>query len=173
VRVRVHTVLTGLTGLAALLLSAVLLSACGYRVGSLVPSNHSTIAVPIFENTTERHDLEWEVTRAVVEELQSRSHLLVVSERDNPDLVLNGALVRVDEDILSRRKRQRPRENVLFLTAEITVTDPKTGQAVLAKKRVTERESFTPMVGESIRSARQEAVRTLAERVVQALEEGF
>ncbi len=169
-RLRMQDVLAGLGGL---LLSGILLSGCGYRVGSLVPSNHSTIAVPIFDNTTERHDLEWEVTRAVVEELQSRSHLVVVSERDNPDLVLTGTLVRVDEDLLSRRKYQRPRENALFLSADIAVTDAKTGQAVVAKKRVTERESYSPLVGESIRSARQEAVRTLAERVVQALEEGF
>ena len=56
---------------------------------------------------------------------------------------------------------------------DITVGDARAGQTVVEEKRVTERESYTPVVGESVRSARQEAVRTLAERVVHALESGF
>ena len=51
--------------------AALVLAACGYTTRALVPDQYRTIAVPIFENTTRRHDLEWEVTRAVVEELHA------------------------------------------------------------------------------------------------------
>ena len=110
----IRTVLT-----AALLATVVFLSACGYSTRSLVSSEHRTIAVPVFENTTRRHDLEWEVTRAVVEEIQARTDLEVVPPDASPDLVLQGTLVDIDEETLSRRKFQRPRESVVFVTADV------------------------------------------------------
>lgn len=155
------------------LLAALLVSACGYSTGSLVSGDYTTIAVPIFDNTTKRHDLEWEVTRAVVEELQSRTHLIVVPEDAGADLVLEGNLVDVDEESLSRRKRQRPRDSVVFVTAEVEVRDTRTGEALVPRRRVSEREAYTYLANESVRTAREEAVRSLAERVVQQLEQGW
>ena len=155
------------------LLAALALSACGYTTGSLVSEQHRTIAVPIFDNTTRRHDLEWEVTRAVVEEVQARTHLTVVPEDAGPDLVLSGTLVEVDEDTLSRRKFQRPRESAVFVTADIAVTDGRTGEEVVSRRRVTERESYSYLVNEDVRTAREEAVRALAERIVRQMEEGW
>ena len=155
------------------LLAALLVTACGYSTGSLVSDDYTTIAVPIFDNTTKRHDLEWEVTRAVVEELQSRTHLVVVPEDADPDLVLKGNLVDVDEESLSRRKRQRPRDSVVFVTAEVEVRDTRTGEDIVPRRRVSEREAYTYYANENERTARQEAVRSLAERVVQQLEQGW
>lgn len=155
---------------AVALFAAALLAGCGYTTGSLVPPAYKTIAVPVFDNPTRRHDLEWEVTQAVVEEIQSRTGLRVVDPSDSPDLVLRGALVEVDEDALSHRERQRLRESAYFLTAEIEVVDAHTGKPVVAKDRVTERESFVSSIGEDVRTARAEANRALAERIVRRLE---
>ena len=154
-------------------LAATLLSSCGYSTGTLVPDEYRTIAVPVFENSTRRHDLEWEVTRAVAAELQARTHLAVVDLEDEPDLVLRGTLVEAEEDTLSRRRFQRQRQTAYFVTAEIRV-DRRNGESPLVEPtRVTERESYVSVLGEDVRSARQEAVRALAERVVQQLEAGW
>jgi len=153
--------------------AALLVAACGYTTRSLVPEGYTTIAVPVFDNTTRRHDLEWEVTRAVVEEIHARTHLVVVDEDASPDLVLSGRLVEVDEDSLSRRKFQRPRESVVFVTADVAVRDTHTGEDVVDHRRVSERESFSYLVGEDVRTGREEAVRALAERIVRQLEEGW
>lgn len=158
--------------LAAALLSAVL-PACGYSTGALVPDDYHTIAVPVFENTTKRRDLEWALTRAVVEELHSRTHLKVVDLDDDPDLVLHGSLMKAEEDLISGREHQRIRESAVFVTAEIEVEDPRTGKKLVDKTKVTERESFTAFKGEDQRTAREEATRTLAERIVQQLERGW
>jgi lipopolysaccharide assembly LptE-like protein len=158
---------------ALALAAAALLAGCGYTTGSLVPGGYRTIAVPVFDNPTKRHDLEWEVTQAVVEEIQSRTALRVVDPSDSPDLVLHGSLVDVDEDVLSHRERQRIRESAYFLTAEIEVVEGHTGKSVVAKGKVTERESFVPAVGEDVRTARAEANRALAERIVQKLESAW
>ena len=167
--------MNALRALALLVVSTVCvsLSACGYTVGSLAPDGARKIAVPVFENTTDRHDLEWELTRAVVEELQARTHLVVVAPDDSPDLVLRGALVETDVDELSRRRFLRPRERVLFLGADVSVEDVRNGRTVVDRKRVVERESFSPLVNESVRTAREEAVRALAERIVHTLDVGF
>ncbi len=159
--------------LVVLVVLAGFLAGCGYSARSLVATEHQTIAVPVFDNTTRRHDLEWEVTRAVVEELQSRTSLRVVDPSDAPDLVLTGRLVDVEESALSRRKFQRTRETAVFVTAEIEVRDTHTGEPVVAETRVTERESYAPSIGENVRTAREEAVRTLAERIVRQLEAGW
>ena len=147
-----------------------LLASCGYTTGSLVSPTYRTIAVPVFDNPTKRHDLEWELTQAVVEEIQSRTGLRVVDSSDSPDLVLRGSLVDVDEDVLSHRERQRIRESAYFLTADIEVVEGHTGKSVVAKDRVSERESFVSSIGEDVRTARAEANRALAERIVRKLE---
>jgi hypothetical protein len=165
--------MTPIRRLAAALLASALLAACGYSTGTLVSDEHRTIAVPVFENTTRRHDLEWALTRAVVEELQSRTDLRVVDLDDEPDLVLHGALVKTDEDVLASRTFQRIRESAVFVTAKIEVENARTGEKLVPMTTVTERESFTPLKGEDVRTAREEATRTLAERIVQKLEQGW
>lgn len=153
--------------------AALALAACGYTTRSLVPDRYHTIAVPVFSNETRRRDLEVEVTRAVVEEIQARTHLRVVPEGAGPDLVLRGRLRDVDEETLSRRENQRIREGAYFLAAEIDVTDRKSGEALVKDRKVVERESYVPGLGEDVRTARGEATRALAERVVRTLESGW
>lgn len=159
------------TAAFAALCAGLAASACGYTTRSLVDESYRTVAIPIFANDTRRHDLEIEVTRAVVEEMQARTHLRVVPEGDSPDLVMRGTLQEVDEQGVSRRKFQRIREQDVFVTAEVRVEDRRTGKDVVPKRLVTEREAFVPVIGEDVRTAREEAVRALAERVVRTLEQ--
>ncbi len=165
--------LAALLAVTASLLMTLGLSGCGYTTRSLVSEDYTTIAVPVFENETRRRDLEWALTQQVAEELQARTHLRVVGLDDDPDLVLNGGLVDVDEDILSSRGLQRPRESIVLMTASIEIVEQRTGKTVVPTRRVTERESYSPVVGEDIRTAREEATRSLAERIVRQLEEGW
>ena len=162
-----------LTALAVTVASVVLLTACGYSTRAMISEDYKTIAVPIFENQTRRHDLEFEVTRAVVEELNARTHLAVVSDPRGADLVLSGRLVDIDEDPVSRRGKQRPRDSVVFVTAEIEVKATGSGETIVAARRVTERENYSSVVQEDLRTSREEAVRALAERVVRQMEEGW
>ena len=76
----------------------------------------------------------------------------------------------VDESVSSRLSRQRIRESDVFVNADVTITDRKTGKVLVEKQRVTEREAFVPEIGEDVRTARQEAVRALAERIARTLE---
>lgn len=149
---------------------AVLLAGCGYSVGPIVSGEGRSIAVPLFTNTTWRRELERDLTRAVQQEIRSRTGFSLTDEGSGPDLVLSGKIVDVSEHVLSERSRGRIRESSVIFTVIVTVTDTRSGEAVVDKVRLIERQSFVPAKGESLRTAETAAMRTLAERIVYTLE---
>lgn len=81
-----------------MLLLAVLLSGCGYRVGTkptLIPDTVKTIAVPAFENATTRYKLSDAMAIAVTRELIARTRYDVVRDASQADAVLSGTVLNV------------------------------------------------------------------------------
>ncbi|MHC4473638.1 MAG: LPS assembly lipoprotein LptE [Planctomycetota bacterium] len=150
-------------------LVALLVAGCGYQAGQVVPGDGRTIAVPLFRNLTYRRDLERDLTRAVQQEILSRTRYHLVDEASDPDLVLKGRLLRVSEELLTQRSRGRIRESSVIVTVVVTVEDRRTGERPVAKVRLTERQAFVPVKNESLRTAEVAAMRGLAERIVYTL----
>ena len=81
-----------------LLIAAALLclsASCGYRVGSrsdLLPKTVQTIAVPAWENLTNRYRLNERMPGAITRELISRTRYAVVPDRNQADAVLTGVV---------------------------------------------------------------------------------
>jgi hypothetical protein len=154
---------------AVLLLLAGAAAACGYTVGPAAPlAGALTVRIPVFENRTYRRGVETDLARQIAAVLASRSTIRAVDE--GGDLVVEGTLVEIREDLLSAKEGQVVRESALFVSAEVTVRDGRTGEPVVKQRRLTERESFVPGIGESLRTARIEALKRLAEDVVDLLE---
>lgn len=152
----------------ALLLS--LLSAgCGYTAGAVVPGDGRTIAVPVFVNETFRRDLERDLTRHVAEEIRSHSTFRLVDVSSRPDLVLEGSLIDVSENVLSERSAGEIRESSVTLTVSVKVVDTRTGEAAVGPVTIRERKAFTPLKDESIRTAEAAAMRKIASRIVYTL----
>src|SRR5262249_40219216 len=79
----------------ALLLSALLLTACGYHVGGkadLLPKTIHTIAVPAFANTTPRYRLTDRIPAAITREFISRTRYQVIPNVNEADAVLTGVV---------------------------------------------------------------------------------
>jgi hypothetical protein len=154
--------------------SAVLLAlfaaGCGYHAGHLSGDGRS-IAVPLFENTTFRRDLERDLTRAIHQEIRTRTDHALRAE--TADLVLTGKVIEIAEGVLSEYEGSEIRESSVQIVAEITVTETATGEKLVDRLRVAERRSFAPVKGESVRSAENAAIRGLAERIVEALDAGW
>ena len=75
---------------------AVVLTGCGYRVGSrtdALPKAIQTIAVPAFDNLTNRYRLSERLPSAIGREFISRTRYRVVANADEADAVLRGAVV--------------------------------------------------------------------------------
>lgn len=158
---------------AGSLILLLLLCDCGYHAGTISGGEGRSIAVPVFRNETFRRNLERDLTRAVRREIQDRTGFTLVRERSNPDLVLEGDLVNVTESVLSEHTRARIRVSSVTLNARITVTDAATGKKLVNNRNIVVRKTFAPAVGESLRTAENEAMRQMAEKVVYTLESGW
>jgi len=81
--------------LSLCLSAAMLLSACGYRVGgtaSQLPPGLKVIAIPALKNDTTRYRVEQRMTEAVVHEFIARTKYRIVSKEDSADAVLHGEI---------------------------------------------------------------------------------
>lgn len=83
--------------LAGLLIALLLtLSGCGYHVsgqGDLLPKNIRTIAIPAFTNLTTRYRIAERIPRALGREFISRTRYRVVTDEQDADAVLTGAVI--------------------------------------------------------------------------------
>ncbi|MHC4923915.1 MAG: LPS assembly lipoprotein LptE [Planctomycetota bacterium] len=147
-----------------------LVAGCGYRFGPApVVNDARSVALPLFENRTFRRGVETDLGRLLVTEVKSRT-ALVIGHEGSADLVVKGAIVNIEEKVMSQDKDQVIRESSIIVTAEVNVLDGRTGEPVVPRMRLTEREPFVPRIGESVRSARIEALKRLASDVVDRLE---
>ena len=88
--------LSGRLAMVSLLLAT--LTACGYHVGGkadLIPKNVQTIAVPPFQNLTTRYTLTDRIPQAITREFIARTRFQVVSDPNDADAILNGAVTNV------------------------------------------------------------------------------
>ena len=76
----------------AAVLTALFLAGCvGYQLGSMLPRDIRTVFVPPFENRTGEPDIEDELTRATIAEIQ-KDGSLIISEAATADAVLKVTL---------------------------------------------------------------------------------
>jgi len=154
---------------ALLLLLAAAPAACGYRLGPAPPlAGATTVRIPVFENRTWRRGVETDLARQVAAAVASRSRLRLVDA--GGDLVVEGSITDIKETVLSEREGENIRESAVLVTAEVVVRDGRTGEPLVKLRKITERESFVPGIGETLRSARIEALKRLAADVADLLE---
>lgn len=136
-------------GLAKILLlvgsiSVLLISSCGWD-GQLKMAGYSTrpqydmnvrtVYVPIFKNTTMWRGLEFDLTRAVVREIESKTPYKVVSDCNNADTELEGTIVMMTKNILNRNQMNEVREAETTLGVEIVWRDLKSGEVLSRPRR--------------------------------------
>jgi Lipopolysaccharide-assembly len=108
---------------------------CGYHVAAssnLGPTNIKTIAVPAFQNITTRYQLARMLPEDITREFLERTRYKVISNPEQADAVLNGAVVNF----------------VYFPTTFDTVTGRSTGVQVVVTLRLilTERATGKPIL---------------------------
>ncbi len=108
-----------------------------YRLGSAVPEELRTIAVPVFENASGFPEIDAVVTQYVLREFQ-REGTLKLKSLDSASLKLLGKLVKSDLQALSydRNYGTRASEYRYALTAEITLVERGSGKLLMDAVRV-------------------------------------
>jgi RNase P/RNase MRP subunit p29 len=118
-------------------LLVVAFSGCGYHVsghGDLLPKTIKTIAVPAFGNATTRYQLARLLPEDITKELIARTRYRVVSDPNQAEAVLTGAIVNAYAypttlDPVSGRATAAQ----MGVTLQMTLTDRATGKVIWSR----------------------------------------
>lgn len=126
-----------LVGVALLTAAALALPSCesdghlcilGYTTRPNYDPNIHTVYVPIFKNKTIWRGLEFELTRAVVREIESKTPFKVQSDCDKADTELLGTIVQFNKNILNVNQLNEVRDVETVLGVEVIWRDRRTGE---------------------------------------------
>jgi hypothetical protein len=141
----------------------------GYQAtNSLLPEGVQTVAIRMFDNQTRYRGFEFDVTRALVREIQTKT-TLKIRELEGADSLLTGQILEFRQPILSEDNFDRIKEVQVRLTLSFTWKDLRTGKT-LAEELVTESAEFAAPRGENLSTSTQESFLRIAERIVHLME---
>lgn len=137
---------------------------CGYRVGSILPSNIRTISVPTFKNLTMEPGIEISVTNEIINQFQIDGTLKVVEDDAEADVKLIGELIEYRREPLRFQGRdfREVSEYRLRLITRLTLIDVKTDTPTW-QNRVVEGET-TYFTSGSFRDVERTALGALTEQ---------
>jgi len=144
----------------------------GYSSTSTWRSEFTTIAVPIFENHSWWRDVEFDLTDALIKEIEARTPYKVVPA-SRADTELSGHVRRVTLDQLSRSRFTGLGEEVMMtVTIDFEWRDVRRDRLLVGRREFTGNGLFVPSAptGERVETARSAAVQQLAQDIVDELQ---
>jgi hypothetical protein len=119
----------------------------GYTTQPNYDPKYKTIRVPIFQNRTFRRGLEFDLTEAVVREIEAKTPMKVRTAGQPADLELCGTIFVVTKNILNVNQLNEVREGEMVITVELVLRDLHTGEVLSrAGRRPTDAPPFEPLV---------------------------
>lgn len=146
-------------------------SGCGYSTSSLISSDYKTVAVPIFGNRTRYRDFEFALTRQLVREIEKKTHLKVVNNRSAADTILTGEIRDYQITVLTENTSDEVTQERVTLIVDVTWTDNKTGEILMSLSSFSQTAEAAFEADETRDTARDEAFRDIAERIVENMED--
>lgn len=147
----------------------------GYAAMSMWSDDVATVHIPIFENRTFDRAIEFDLTEAIVKELEARTPYRV-APITRADATLTGTIVDVQRRQLSRsRGTGLGEETALTVTVDFEYKDLRTGQVLVRRETFTGHGLFhpSPPAAEPIELGRTAAVQQLARDIVSELRESW
>ena len=95
----------------------------GYTTAPMYDDCIRTVYVPIFENVSFRRGLEFDLTRAVIREIEAKTPYKVVNCRENADTELLGKLVNRRKTLVNMNQLGEVRESEVNLTVALQWRD--------------------------------------------------
>lgn len=153
------------------LLGALYFTGCGYQFGYRAPAGVRRVAVPVFRNESFplRREIEYELTRAVRQEIKKRTDLSIVGE-EGADLVIRGVVRQFQEVPLAEGRFDELAESSIFVTVDVQLEDGRTGEVIL-RRPVSDSADFSLIRGQDLRLARRRAIDQIAEEILLLMED--
>ncbi len=160
-KARLHTV-------AMLLVISVLLGSCGYSSKAVLKSNVRSIYVPIFDNMTFRRGYEFDLTKAVRDQIILRTRLDIV-DRDEADSILFGKISNVVEGVLIGDFTDNIVESRMTVFVDIRWVDTRTGRTIVERQNIGRSAEFIVPRNETVSTSANEAFVSIAQGIVEAM----
>ncbi len=106
----------------------------GYTTAPNYSSNVHTVHVPIFKNLTLYRGLEFDLTAALVREIEQTTPFKVVGCREGADTEIVGSILTYTKNMLNRNQLNEVREAEMVMTVSVVWKDLRTGE-VLSQPR--------------------------------------
>lgn len=143
---------------------------CGYSTRSMLPGEAQAVAIEAFGNETFVRQIEIQLTRDLTEEFLHRTACSVTGRAD-ADAVVGGRIVSIRRPTLVGTEGDLVSEQAVIVTAEVHLKATGTGK-VLAFFLLSSRAEYVVERGETLKGAFAEAIRDLAENIVNRLQSG-
>jgi len=128
---------------------AVCAAGCGYSTSSSLDERYQTIFVSAFQNQSREYDLQAPLTNAVIRKFLNDGRLRVVGANE-ADLVVTGTITGYSLNGLTFDEDDEVTQFEGFITANVSVTDTRTGDVLWQDPQVVGETSFTTgVVGSS------------------------
>jgi hypothetical protein len=142
----------------------------GYQWGSLYRQDVRTVAVPIFTTRSFDRGAEFNLSQAVVKQIEATTPYKVVP-RERADTILEGQVVDVQVGTMSTdRNSAIPQEQMLGMTVDFTWKDLRSGRILVERRAFEQTATYYPTLGEGRALGKQQAVERLALAIVQELQ---
>jgi len=144
----------------------------GYAAVSVFPAGVRNIAVPIFTNRTYVRDVEFELTDALIKQIETQTPYKVTSQAD-ADTILTGQIRNIQLDELSKSRQTGLTEEVIVgVTIDFQWKDVRSNRVLVERRSFTGHGLFVPSnpTGEPIALGEFAAVQQLARDVVAELQ---
>lgn len=164
--------------------AALLASGCGYSQSnkydgkaqgnyqwhSLYRQDIRTVAVPIFRNKSYTRGIEFQLTKAVINYMESSTPYKVVS-RDKADTILEGEIAGVRSNTVSVDSHSTlPQEQSVTVSVNFVWKDLRSGKILAQQKGFEQDATYFPTLGEGAYVGKQTGVEKLAMAIVQELQ---
>jgi hypothetical protein len=106
----------------------------GYTTCPQYDTNIHTVCVPIFKNLTMWRGVEFDLTKAIVREIEAKTPYKVVDDPNTADTILTGTIISLNKGILNKNQQNAVREAETTLAAEVVWQDRRTGD-ILSRPR--------------------------------------
>ena len=141
-----------------------------YQWRSLYRGDVRTIAVPIFTNRDFTRGVELDLTKAIINQIEAHTPYKVVP-RDRADTVLEGEIVRVNLQTVSRDPLSSvPQEQLYRVVCSFVWKDLRSGRILVERRNFEQMMPFYPTLGENRWVGNQQGVERLAMGIVHELQ---
>ncbi|MFQ5957453.1 MAG: LptE family protein [Candidatus Brocadiales bacterium] len=146
------------------------LAGCGYTSRSLLEQNVHSVYVPIFDNATFRRGLEFELTKAIKEEILFKTRLKI-EDKERADTILEGIITDINEHVLIENPDADVVESSVTVFVRFSWVDQRTGRALIEGEDVSAAAEFIARRNEDVKAGEVEAFVDVAEKIINLMEE--